>query len=125
MPLEFELTPGQAHESKYFEAVVDKIEIRSGKGRPRKRPDNIAGDKGYSCGRIRNWLKSRKIGDVVPTKEVEERRSDFDKELYCQRNFIERCIGWLKESRRIATRYEKLAIHYAGMLRLAMVLEYL
>ena len=123
--MEFELTPGQAHESKYFETVIEKIEIKSGQGRPRKRPENIAGDKGYSCRRIRNWLKSRKIGDVVPTKDVEERRPDFDKELYRQRNFIERCIGWLKESRRIATRYEKLAVHYAGMLRLAMVLEYL
>jgi len=30
---------------------------------------------------------------------------------------VERCIGWLKESRRIATRYEKLAVHYLGMAR--------
>jgi transposase len=123
--LEFELTPGQAHESKHFEAVIEKIEIKSGQGRPRKKPENLAGDKGYSCNRIRSWLKSKKIGDVIPTKDTEERKPDFDKELYRQRNFVERCIGWLKESRRIATRFEKLAIHFAGMLRLAMVLEYL
>ena len=34
-------------------------------------------------------------------------------------------IGWLKESRRIATRYEKLAVHYLGMVKLGMILQYL
>jgi transposase len=125
LPLEFEITPGQAHESKHFETVIEKIEIKSGQGRPRKRPENIAGDKGYSCSRIRDWIKSRNVGDVIPTKDNEKRNPDFDKALYRERNFVERCIGWLKESRRIATRYEKLAVHFSGMLRLAMVLEYL
>lgn len=34
---------------------------------------------------------------------------------------IECCVGWLKEARRVATRYEKLAAHYLGVLKLAMV----
>jgi transposase len=34
---------------------------------------------------------------------------------------IERCVGWLKECRRVATRYEKLAVNYAAMLRLSMI----
>ncbi|HEX7052033.1 MAG TPA: transposase, partial [Longimicrobiales bacterium] len=37
----------------------------------------------------------------------------------------ERLIGWLKELRRIATRYEKLAIHYLAMVRIAMIRLYL
>ena len=38
---------------------------------------------------------------------------------------VEQCIGWLKECRRIGTRYEKLAVHYLGMLQLAMIRRYL
>ncbi len=38
---------------------------------------------------------------------------------------IERFIGWARELRRIATRYEKLAVHHPGMLKLGMILQYL
>ena len=37
---------------------------------------------------------------------------------------VERCIGWIKESRRVATRYEKLAVNYLVMLKLAMMRRY-
>lgn len=40
---------------------------------------------------------------------------------YRRRNAVERCVGWLTESHRIATRYVKLAIHYLAMLELAMI----
>jgi transposase len=33
---------------------------------------------------------------------------------------VERLVGWLKEARRVATRYDKLAIHYLAMVKLAM-----
>ena len=36
-------------------------------------------------------------------------------------NVVERCIGWLKRCRRVGTRYEKLAVHYLGMVKLAMI----
>ncbi len=49
----------------------------------------------------------------------------FDRQAYRQRNVVERCIGWLKENRRVAVRYEKLAINYLGMLKLAMIQRYL
>jgi len=42
-----------------------------------------------------------------------------------QRNVIERAVGWLKERRRIATRYEKLAIQYLAMLSVSLIEKYL
>jgi transposase len=38
---------------------------------------------------------------------------------------IERAVGWLKERRRIATRYEKLAIQYLAMLYVGLIERYL
>ena len=125
LPLKVLASAGQSHESKYFEKLAENVK-RSGKvGQPVKYPEKYAGDKGYSCQRIRLWLKSKKIEDVIPTKENEKRDPYFNKRAYKRRNVVERCIGWLKENRRIATRYEKLSVHYLGMVKIGMILRYL
>lgn len=49
----------------------------------------------------------------------------FDRAAYRQRNVIERAVGWLKERRRLATRYEKLAIQYLAMLYVGLIERYL
>ena len=49
----------------------------------------------------------------------------FDRETYRQRNVVERCIGWLKECRRLLTRFEKLAVNFLGMVTIAMIERYL
>jgi transposase len=43
----------------------------------------------------------------------------FNKPKYTQQNIIERMFGWLKENRRLATRYDKLARSFAAMVSLA------
>ena len=48
----------------------------------------------------------------------------MDKDTYRRRNVIERCIGWLKHARRIATRYEKTAVNFLAMLKVAMIQHY-
>jgi transposase len=94
-------------------------------GRPRTRPRRLAGDKAYRGRRVRDWLRSRRIGRVIPTADNERARHDgrvkFDKLAYRRRAIIENCVGWLKECRRIATRFEKLAVNYLGMLKLGMI----
>ncbi len=47
----------------------------------------------------------------------------FDRPKYRQRNIIERMFGWLKESRRIGARYDKLARSFAAMVTLACTLR--
>ena len=66
-------------------------------------------------------LRRRKIKGVIPTRKDQRRRPGFDKEAYRRRNVVERCIGWLKESRRLATRFEKLAENFLAMVKLAML----
>jgi transposase len=57
---------------------------------------------------------------VIPTRS-NQRRLTLDRVTYRRRNVVERCIGWLKWCRRIATRYEKLAESYLAMITLAMI----
>lgn len=96
-------------------------------GAPKRRPSKLAGDKAYSAPAIRRWLRRRHITPVISFRRDEPGRaqSTFDRTSYRQRNVIERCVGWIKELRRIATRYEKLAVHYLGMLKLGMIRQYL
>ncbi len=115
MPLGALVTAGQAHESKSFESLMDTINIRR-----RRRPDAVAGDKGYSYPRIRAWLSRRGIEAVIPNRS-DQPKVRISKRKYRGRNVIERCIGWLKWCRRVATRYEKLADSYLAMVKLAMI----
>jgi len=115
VPLAALVTAGQAHESKSFAALLDAVRI----GR-RSRPLAVAGDKGYSYLGVRTWLAERGIKTVIPTRS-NQRTLRLDRGLYRRRNVVERCIGWLKECRRVATRYEKLAVHLLAMVKLAMI----
>ena len=128
-PLAVHVTAGQAHESSAFQEVVEAVRVPQRRGRPRSRPQRIAGDKGYDIPWIRRWLRQRKVQAVIPEKSKPHGRGPgrppvFDGEAYRRRNVIERCVGWLKHARRIATRFEKLAVNFLAMLKLAMIQRY-
>jgi transposase len=124
LPLGVVVTPGQRHESVVFEAVMDTVSVPQAGAPPKRRPKRVAGDKAYSNKRIRGWLRSRGIGIVIPTKK-DQRRRRFDKARYKGRNVVERLIGWLKDRRRLATRFEKLAVNFVAMLHLGMIEKFL
>ena len=121
LPMAVTVTAGQRHEATQFEAVMGRVRVPGRVGRPRTRPRRLAGDKGYSYPRIRRYLRRRGIVAVIPTRKDQRRRPSFDKASYGRRNVVERCIGWLKESRRLATRFEKLAENFLAMVKLAML----
>ena len=112
-----------------LEAVVEAVRVRRpGRGRPRCRPQAVAGDKGYSHPRIRRYLAARGIRAVIPRRSDQrpgDRRVKFDRTLYRRRNVVERCVNRLREYRRVATRYEKLAASYAAVVQVAMIREWL
>lgn len=121
LPMAVTVTAGQRHESTQFEAVMGRVRVPRRRGRPRRRPRKLAGDKGYSYGCVRRYLRRRGIKAVIPTRKDQRRRPGFDKATYRRRNVVERCIGWLKERRRLATRFEKLAENFLAMVKLAML----
>lgn len=119
-PLAVTVSPGQEHESQQFVPLLEEATAWP------KQPEKLAGDKGYSADWIREWLKERGIEDVIPYKANEKSRNQkFDRKSYRRRNVIERCVNSLKWFRRVATRYEKLAIHYVGMVTLAIIFRLL
>ncbi len=122
----FVLTGGERHEQPVLPTLMARGAVkREGRGRPRVRPDAVAGDKGYSSPAARRYLRDRRIGAVIPTKADEEPDPTFDRAAYRERNVVERLINRLKQWRRVATRYEKRAANYLAMVTLAAILLWL
>ena len=120
------LSPGQAHDSRFVEPLLEQGAVRrAGRGRPRLRPRRVAGDKAYSYPRVRRYCRRRGIGAIIPTRKDQRRQPHFDQAAYRQRNRVERLINRLKQFRRVATRYEKRAANYLAMVTLAACLTWL
>ncbi len=91
-------------------------------------PVALAGDKGYRADWIDDYLLSLSIKPVIPSKANEDRDTravTFDREPYRDRNIVERLIGWLKECRRIFSRFEKTAKNLGGMIKMGFIHRYL
>ena len=90
-PLSLVATPGQRHESTQLEAVLDTIRVpRAGYGRPRKRPERLFADRGYSFPSCRRLLRRRGIPHIIPEREDQRERRrgrppKFDRESYRRR----------------------------------------
>ena len=94
----FLLSVGERHEASLFEPLMEQGAVkRTGPGRPRIRPKRVGGDKGYSSGKIRRYLRRRGIRYTIPRKVNEHRGGKFDKALYLIRNRVERCLNRLKQ----------------------------
>jgi len=120
------LTPGQRHEARSFIPLMERGAVkRPHSGRPKRRPGRVVGDKAYSSGTIRQYLRRRGIRITIPRKQNEHRTGPFDREMYRQRERVERLINRLKQFRRVATRYEKRAENYRAIWVIAAILLWL
>lgn len=130
LPLHFHLTAGQQNESTVLDELLMGADacLLDEDGEPIAWPLALGGDKAYRANWIDEYLLDLGIQPVIPSRETEHRAArlvEFDKEAYRRRNVVERLIGWLKESRRIFSRFEKKAKNFGGMLTLAFIKQYL
>ncbi len=98
------------------------------RGRPRKRCRWLLADKGYDAEALRRYCDRYRMQPVIPLRSMKRKPKPglprlFDRPKYRQRNIIERMFGWLKENRRIVTRFDKLAKSYAAMVSLACAMR--
>ncbi|MNN56078.1 Transposase DDE domain protein [compost metagenome] len=123
--MRFLLSGGQASDISYAQPLLDEVSIPSSqRGRPRKRCKWLLADKGYDAEALRRYCDQYRMQPVIPLRSMKRKPKPrlprlFDQPKYRQRNIIKRMFGWLKENRRIVTRFDKLAKSYAAMVSLA------
>jgi transposase len=113
--------PGQRQEATQVAPLLEQGAV----ARPRVRPKRVAGDKGDTGPRIRQDLRKRGIGAVIPRlKHARRRGVRFDRAACRERNAVERCINRFKQHRAMATRYEKVEETFHALLTIAAILRW-
>src|SRR5215217_8707501 len=114
-PVALALTPGNVADLSLAVPLLEAV----------ARPKRLIADKAYDVDRLRTWLKARRIKAVIPSTALRTVPYPLDRAAYRRRNLIERLFGRLKNWRRIATRYDRLARNYlAGIALVAVVAEW-
>ena len=108
------IAPGNVHD------VMMAPELLNAVG-PLKR---LIADKAYDTNRLRGLLKERCIKAVIPSIARRKPLIPHNRRIYRQRNMIERMFARLKDFRRVATRYDKLARNFLAAIVLAATITW-
>lgn len=84
----------------------------------------LLADRGYDANHLRRLLASRGTEAVIPSTTARRTPIPHDSQAYKERNRVERMWGRLKDFRRVATRYDKLARNYLATTLIAAICAY-
>ena len=84
-------------------------------------PKRLIADKAYDADSLRNWLRAQRVKVVIPSNATRNKPYPLDRAAYRRRNLIERMFGKLKNWRRIATRYDRLARNYLAAIAIVSI----
>lgn len=105
------LSPGNVNDATMATALI------AGAGPIR----HLIADRAYDAMTLRSYLAERRIEAVIPSTRSRKVPIPHDRDLYRQRNRIERMFCRLKDFRRVATRYDKLARNYDATVHIAAI----
>jgi transposase len=104
----FILTGGQVHDVTQAQALIEQMQ-----------PEAVLADKAYDADVLLACIESKNAKAVIPPKANRKQQREFDRHQYRNRNVIERFFARLKQFRRVATRYDKLASRFGSFVALA------
>jgi transposase len=84
----------------------------------------LIADKGYDANRLRNRLKAAGTKPIIPGRRNRKRPIRYDVQRYRERWRIEAAFCRLKDFRRVATRYDKLAANFLSAVALATIIAF-
>jgi transposase len=106
------LTGGEAHDCPVAERLIRRVGPAQ----------HMLGDKAYDSAELRNQLKKRGTRAVIPNRCNRKQRFTFNKSLYKLRWRAENAFNRVKDFRRVATRYDRLAVNYLASVCIAAAL---
>jgi transposase len=109
-PIRFTITAGQVSDYREALTLIDGFKTKS-----------VLADKGYDADYIVEGALKCGAEAVIPPKSSRNNPREYDKELYKERNLIERLFNKLKHFRRVATRYDKTASAFLAFVHIAAI----
>jgi transposase len=109
-PRQIEVVPGNLHDSECAEELLEGVEAGA-----------ILGDKAFDADRIIVLIEGQGMLAVIPPTKNRKEQREYDKELYKERNIVERFFAHIKHYRGLATRYEKTVESYLALFQLACI----
>jgi len=110
----FSLTGGEAGDSPQALPLLKDLQ-----------PGSLSADKAYDSDVIIEHLRAQRIESVIPPRSNRLIQRPFDTHRYKSRNLVERFFCRIKQFRRIATRYDKLAARFASFVALVAAVIWL
>lgn len=113
-PFAFNLTAGNVADSTAAPALLQGL----------RGANYVLGDKGYDADALRALLRAGKTIPVIPGRRNRRRKIRYDELRYRERHLIENAFCRLKDFRRVATRYDKLARNFLSAVALATLIAF-
>jgi transposase len=111
LPVQLGLTSGEAHDNRLCAALLSGL-----------RPQALLlADRGYDADWIRTFVAQQGAWANIPPKRNRKAPICFSRHLYRARNLVELFFNKIKQCRRVATRYDKLAANYLAFVKLAAI----
>jgi transposase len=111
LPVEVALTGGEAHDNRLAGKLLCRLEAGT----------MLLADRAYDADWIREFVTKRGVWSNIPPKRNRKDPICFSPYLYRARNLVVRLFNKIKQCRRIATRYDKLAANYLAFVQLASI----
>jgi transposase len=111
LPVRLALTAGEAHDNRLAGRLLSRL----------KSGTMLLADRGYDANWIRALASKRGAWANIPPRRYRNEPICFSPHLYRARNLVERFFNRIKQCRRIATRYDKLAANYLAFVQLASI----
>lgn len=110
-PVRLVLSPGQSADISWAEHLLGTLQAQA-----------LVADKGYDSEPFIESLRQRHIEPVIPARSNRRQPRVIDRNLYCDRNKVERFFLRLKQFRRVATRYDKTASSFLAVAQIASIM---
>jgi putative transposase len=120
-PLSVVVAGANVRDDKLLEATIDAIVVE----RPQPTEEalqHLCLDKGYDNRSSQELVRQRSY--IPHIRKIGEEKKDGagEKRYPARRWVVERTLGWLSKCRAILVRYEKKAVNYLGLIKVACIL---
>ena len=116
LPIKLVLSAGNVNDIRVAPCLLEGLSLKGSK---------VLADKAYCSRNFLGQIREQGGTPCIPCRKTYKRPWEIDREEYKKRNVVERFFQRLKENRRLAMRFDKLASRFFAFVLFASILLWL